>query len=196
LDRNFLYRAILLSVILTFSACGGNPQSASTPAPTPVPTSPPALSVGKPAYLFVDNFSQGHLNSERQASTPTGRGALILGIPFGPHPIQTLTVIATYRYSFDVPIRAGEVLAFDVAKPYSIGPPVRAFVDVESSGYSGRIFQANVPPANTAGPVWHSYIIPLSGIKAHTARMTFGADWITDQTAAWVSFANLALYQR
>jgi len=150
---------------------------------------------GSMRYSFVDHYSEGKINSEAEASTPTKRGALLLRTNVNGTKLDSLTVLSTYRYSFSLKADRGTVLAFTAAKPFEIGIAARGFVDVNDGSKTDRVFVMDLPPANADGPQWHPFTKPLDRYAGKNVTITFGTDVVDgNATATWVSFAYAGIY--
>ena len=174
----------LLAAVTFLPACGPGstaPSSVVRVAPTSVQR-----------YLFINHFAEGTINSLRPASTPSGRGVLILPVRNGPEKTQTLTVLGSYRYTYrNVAVAAGDRLQFVAAKPYSIGIGVRAFVDIISGGVTKRVVDEVLPPAIGDAPIWKAFLVPMSDYANQKVSIVFGADQLpADGTASWVVFGE------
>lgn len=204
------------AALLLVAACNGGAHSDSLDGPAPrkdisssnappaaAATAPPKQSTpGALKFSFVDKYDAGKINSDRSAGTPTGKGALVLGAPFGAGKIKTLTVVQSFRYSYpNVRVAPGDVLSFEAAKALSAGAHVMGIVDVTDANKHTRIYSKSLPPAAAGDlPVWYSAAIPLDRFAGHTVTITFGTELIPaligrgGATGAWVSFANPGIY--
>lgn len=146
-------------------------------------------------YSFAEHFNEGTINSEAVAASPNHRGAFVLPLVHNGKPVNALTVLATYRYAYTVPVTRGTVLAFEAAKPGNIGIDAYGFVDVSARGKTERVFGATLPPADANGAHWTRFSIPLDRFAGTAATITFGTDVVGGNAiATWVSFADAGLY--
>lgn len=155
---------------------------------------PPIAGFRNTVRSFIDTFAQGKLNSRRPVDTPTKTGALLLPWRSGAQTVMTLTVVASYRYTYTVPVRAHEALAFYATRPYPNGSPTHAFVTVAARGRHDTVYDQMLQPLPTI--VWDKRIIDLSRYAGSNAQVTFGADAPTDQNAAWIAFAYPSVVNR
>jgi hypothetical protein len=183
----------LVVIVAALTACGTNANVATSP--TPRASAPPEIA-GTIAYSFVKHFGDGEINSHIPATTPTGRGVLLLSWPFGPTTTKSLTVLATYRYTFrNILISKNQSIKFQVAKPYSIGQAVKASIDITSTSLANRTLSVLVPPAGPSGLLWSEYSVPLSRFSGHRVSISFSASAEPGgMDAAWVAFANPGIY--
>lgn len=191
-------KILVVAVLLMAAACSsGKTETGPTAQPLPaVATSPPKQTTGVLRYSFLDRYAAGAINSPAQASTPTGKGALILPWRFGPVATKSLTVLAGFRYSYpDVEIGPNDQLTFEAAKPLSVGSSVKSFVDIRDGTTTKRIFAHTLPPASSQAPTWQAFAISLKAYHGHNVTFIFGADADKgDNTGAWVAFANPGVY--
>lgn len=173
----------LLAAVAFLPACG--PGST---APSVVRIAPASAQ----RYLFINHFAEGAINSLAPASTPSGRGVFIFSVHNGPEKTQTLTVLASYRYTYrNVAVASGDRLQFVAAKPYSIGIGVHAFVDIISGGVTKRVVDEVLPPAIGENPIWKAFSVPMSDYANRKVSVVFGADQLpADGTASWVAFGD------
>ena len=194
----FFRISFALSIVVLAGCGGGKPEAAPTAQPLQIlATTPPAQLTGTLRYSFVDKFPTGTINSQAAASTPTGRGALIVSWHFGPSQIKTLTVLDTFRYSFsNVAVQPGDELTFEAAKPLPVGGPVQAFVDITDGGKTSRVFATRLPAATSSGPVWKNYAVSLKAFAGHRVTVVFGADAVKkgNNLGAWAAFGNPGVY--
>ena len=172
---------LLVAGVVLLASCSSGPQG-------PVHIEP----AGAEQFDFVDHFASGTINSQVAAATPTGRGVISLTWPNAREKTKSVTVLATYRYTFkDVPVAPGARLQFVAAKPYSMGDGVRAFVDVVDAGVTKRIFEAVLPIALNNVPAWKAVSLPLDAYANKRVAFVFGADALpTDARAAWAAFGE------
>lgn len=168
-----------------------------------IPTSSVAMATQdisnkKMQYSFVHLFDSGKINSLEAVSTPNGQGALRIAWPFADKSIDSLTVLASFRYTYtNVPIRKGEELSFIGAVPYSIGIGARAFVDITDAGRKYRIVNMETLQALPSGPRWKKVVVPLDQFAGRRVSITFGTDKRgTDSRAAWMAFGDAGIRLR
>ena len=141
---------------------------------------------------FTKAYSHGFINSLVPAATPTGRGAFIMGWPSQAGTVQSLTVLATYRFSYpNIRVEPHERLMFETADPYALGIGARAFIDVKSGSKQVRVYDDRLGIASASGPRWEEHDFALEAFAKKTVSITFGADVRdNDPTAAWVAFGD------
>jgi len=149
----------------------------------------------KTVRSFTQTFADGRISSRAKAQTPTGTGAFVFPWHSKAEIVSSLTVIATYRYTYTVSIGDRQALAFYAARAYNIGSPTRAFVTVTAGGKTITIYDALLEPA--AEFSWRRQVIDLSRFAGRRVEISFGADSPNgDQSAAWIAFANPSIITR
>jgi len=143
----------------------------------------------RPVVSFIKTFPQGTINDRSVVSTPTHTGALVMPWPGPAGAVESLTVIAGFRYSYP-PARVGRrtALAFYTGRPYPNGSPTRAFVTVRDGRTTTRVFDDVLPLADAAGIKWKRRMIDLRRFAGHSVVVTFGADATGEPSSAWVAF--------
>ncbi|MDP9106236.1 MAG: hypothetical protein M3N49_09915 [Candidatus Eremiobacteraeota bacterium] len=143
----------------------------------------------RPVLSFTQTFPSGTINDHSVVATPTHSGALVMPWPGPAGAVQSLTVIAGFRYSYP-PARIGRrtALAFYTGRPYPNGSPTRAFVTVRDGRTTTRVFDDVLPLADAAGIKWKRRMVDLRRFAGHSVVLTFGADATGDPTSAWAAF--------
>ncbi|HEY0383956.1 MAG TPA: hypothetical protein VGC72_17315 [Candidatus Elarobacter sp.] len=149
------------------------------------------------ALSFIETFPKGSINDRREVSTPTHSGVLVMPWPGPSGAVQSLTVIAGFRYTYP-PARIARraALAFYAGRPYPNGSPTRAFVEVKDGRTTTRVFDDVLPLADAGGIHWKRHAVDLSRFAGRSVALTFGADATGEPSSAWVAFGFPALVER
>jgi hypothetical protein len=178
--------AAALLIVVVAAAWLASKQARDAPSAPPDATVTPFAGT---ARSFTASFGGGSINNGRDVATPTRRGAFVIAWPGPSGPVQSLTVLASFRYRYPpVHVERGMALAFFAARPYPAGTPTRAFVTATDGGRAVVIYDEVLPPAGAAIG-WHRHVVDLSRFAGRDVAFSFGADASRgDETAAWAAF--------